>query len=412
MTHHLGLRCRSCGAEEKIVARSYCDACFGPLEVHYDLPRLRGVLTREVIDRREPGIYRFLELLPLDARPAFGEDVGGTPLCPAPRLGKALGIKDLYLKNDAVNAPTLSFKDRVVAVALAKAKEFGFEMVGCASTGNLGNSVAAQAARAGLRAFILIPKGLERAKVLGSLIYSPTLIEVEGNYDEVNRLCSQIVDEHPIGFVNVNLRPYYAEGSKTLGFEVARDLGWRAPAAVVCPMAGGALIGKIYKAFRELQSLDLIPEAKTQMFGAQALGCQPIVNAFERGDHEIRPVKPNTIAKSLAIGNPADGYFASKLITESGGVATGVTDPEIVAGMRLLADTEGLFAETAGGVVIAVTKRLAEAGRLAVEGPVVLAITGNGLKTTDALEPSLSSDITIEAKLSEFQRVFAQVREK
>ncbi len=404
----LSLACRSCGRPEKVIPRSYCEECFGPLEVQYDLDALRASLTRDVIDRRENGIFRFLELLPLETAPEFGHDVGGTPLIKATRLGKALGIDDLYLKNDAVNAPTLSFKDRVVAVALAKAKEFGFKAVGCASTGNLANSVSAQSSRGGFRAIILIPTGLERAKILASLVYGPTLIEAEGNYDEVNRLCSQIVEQYRIGFVNVNLRPYYAEGSKSLGYEVARDLGWRAPDAVICPMAGGSLIGKIYKAFQELSKLGLIEKTATQMNGAQASGCQPIVNAFRAGNHEIKPVKPNTVAKSLAIGNPADGYFASKLITETGGAAVGVSDEALVDAMRLLAETEGIFAETAGGVAVATAKRLAEEGKLPKGGTTVVAITGNGLKTATAVEPKLKETIRIQTKLSDFKKLFQE----
>src|SRR5688572_18340895 len=268
------LRCRVCGAAEAIVPRSYCEQCFGPLEAIYDYAALREILTRDVLERRPRGLFRFRELLPLDREPTFGHEVGDTPLIPAPRLGRALGIDDLWLKNDAVNAPTLSFKDRVVAIALAKAVEFGFDTVGCASTGNLANSVAAQSSRASLRAFIMIPAGLERAKIVASLVYGPEVVEVEGNYDDVNRLCSEIADQYSIGFVNVNLRPYYAEGSKTLGYEVARDLGWRAADNVVCPMAGGSLIGKIPKSFAELSKIGFIAEKPTKMFGAQAHGCQ------------------------------------------------------------------------------------------------------------------------------------------
>lgn len=405
MHRAIALACRLCNAKEKIIARSYCEQCFGPLEVQYDLDLLKGTLTREVLDARPGGMFRFLELLPVEAAPPFGTAVGGTPLVRADRLGRLLGLDELWLKNDAVNWPTLSFKDRVVAVALGKAIELGFSTVGCASTGNLGNAVAALSARAGLKSIILIPRGLERNKVLGSAVFGPSLIEVDGNYDDANRLCSQIAERYKIGMVNVNLRAYYAEGSKTLGFEVARDLGWRAPDAVVCPMAGGSLIGKIKKAFHELAALELIPQKATQMFGAQASGCQPIVDAFERGDHEIHPVKPNTIAKSLAIGNPADGFFASKMIAESGGRAIGVSDEEIVDAMKLLAESEGIFAETAGGVSVAVARRLAKDGLLPKHGTTVIAITGNGLKTAEAIEPVLKSVPRIAAKISDFEQL-------
>lgn len=405
MNRAIALACRLCHAKEKIIARSYCEQCFGPLEVQYDLDALKGQLTRELLDSRRGGMFRFLELLPVAAPPPFAVEVGGTPLVRADRLGRLLGLDELWLKNDAVNWPTLSFKDRVVAVALGKALELGFTTVGCASTGNLGNAVAALSARAGLKSIILIPRGLERNKVLGSAVFGPTLIEVDGNYDDANRLCSQIAERYKIGMVNVNLRAYYAEGSKTLGFEVARDLGWRAPDAVVCPMAGGSLIGKIKKAFHELAALELIPAHATRMFGAQASGCQPIVDAFERGDHEIRPVKPNTIAKSLAIGNPADGFFASKMITESGGRAVGVSDDEVVDAMKLLAESEGIFAETAGGVSVAVARRLAKDGLLPKSGTTVIAITGNGLKTAEAVEPVLRSVPRIAPKISDFDQL-------
>ncbi|MEQ8273944.1 MAG: threonine synthase [Deltaproteobacteria bacterium] len=400
------MRCRSCGEDEVIVARSYCESCFGPLEVVYDYDAIRANVDRDAVAARPRGVFRFAELLPVDEVPAFSHEVGETPLMPAPRLAKALGLTEVFLKNDAVNAPTLSFKDRVVAMALGKAKELGFDKVGCASTGNLANSVAAQSRRADLEAFILIPTGLEAAKILGSAVYNTTLVEVEGVYDDVNRLCAQLADQLPIGFVNVNLRPFYAEGSKTFGFEIAEALGWRAPDAVVCPMAGGSLIGKIHKAFSELETLGWIEKNGARMYGAQAAGCQPIVDGFERGDDEIQPVKPNTIAKSLAIGNPADGYFASKLIRKTGGVATGVSDEEIVAGMRMLADCEGVFAETAGGVTVAVTKRLAEGGHLKAGETVVLAITGNGLKTSDALSTELPPPKRIQAKTSQFVAIF------
>lgn len=388
------------------MARSYCEECFGPLEVVYDYDAIRANVDRDAVTLRPRSVFRFAELLPVEEVPAFSHEVGETPLMRAPRLAKVLGLTELFLKNDAVNAPTLSFKDRVVAMALGKAKELGFSKVGCASTGNLANSVAAQSRRADLEAYILIPTGLEAAKILGTAVYDTTLVEVEGVYDDVNRLCAQLADQLPIGFVNVNLRPYYAEGSKTFGYEIAESLGWRAPDAVVCPMAGGSLIGKIHKAFSELATLGWIDGNRTRMYGAQAAGCQPIVDAFERGDDEILPVKPNTIAKSLAIGNPADGFFASKLIRNTGGVATGVSDEEIIEGMRLLAATEGVFAETAGGVTVAVAKKLAAAGHLKAGETVVLAITGNGLKTSDALAARLPPPKHIKAKTDEFVAIF------
>jgi threonine synthase len=325
-------------------------------------------------------------------------------LIEAQRLGRALGIPQLYIKNDSVNCPTLSFKDRVTAVAINKAKEFGLQAVGCASTGNLANSVAANAAAAGLPAYILIPENLERSKVTGTSIYGAQVIAVRGNYDDVNRLCSQIADRYPWGFVNVNLRPFYGEGSKTFGYEIAEQLGWRTPSAVVVPMAGGSLITKIHKGFKELERLGLLnDEVKTRVFGAQANGCNPIVNAVKKGTTEIQPVKPNTIAKSLAIGNPADGYLASSVITGTGGWAEDVTDTEIVEGIKLLAETEGVFTETAGGVTIAVTKKLIEQGRITEDDVTVIAITGNGLKTQEAV--SLEEPTVIEPRLSEFDRV-------
>src|SRR5205823_5472252 len=335
---------------------------------------------------RPKTIWKYRELLPLESEPKSGLSTGGTPLVRADRLGRKLGIDNLYLKNDSVNAPTLSFKDRVTAVAINKALEFKLEAVGCASTGNLANSVAANAAAAGLPSFILIPDNLESSKIAATQIYGSRLIMVRGNYDAVNRLCSQIVDRYPWGFVNVNLRPFYAEGSKTIGYEVAEQLGWHAPDAIVVPMAGGAMICKIYKGFRELQRLGLVSETeRTRLYGAQAAGCNPIIDAIKRGSREIRPVKPNTIAKSLAIGNPADGYYAARLIPESGGWAEDCTDEEIVAGIQLLAETEGVFTETAGGVTVAVAQKLIQQGRIKKTDLTVLAITGNGLKTIVAI---------------------------
>jgi threonine synthase len=324
-----GLKCRECGREYPVKLLAGCEDCFGPLEADYHYEEIVQSIKREVIASRPKSIWKYRELLPLESPPKIGLGTGGTPLLRAERLGQRLGIDNLYLKNDAVNAPTLSFKDRVTAVAVNKAIEFKLEAVGCASTGNLANSVAANAAAAGIPSFILIPYNLERSKVLATQVYGARLIAVNGNYDAVNRLCSQIVDRYPLGFVNVNLRPFYAEGSKTIGYEVAEQLGWHAPDAIVAPMAGGAMISKIHKGFKELQRLGWVSEnERTRLYGAQAAGCNPIVDAVKRGSREIRPVKPDTIAKSLAIGNPADGYFAARLIPESGGWAEDCTDAE------------------------------------------------------------------------------------
>src|SRR4029078_4963188 len=353
-----GLKCRECGREYPVKLLAGCEDCFGPLEVDYHYDAIASILNRDVIASRPKSIWKYRELLPIDSDPVIGLSTGATPLIRAQRLGRKLGLNNLYLKNDSVNAPTLSFKDRVTAVAINKALEFKLEAVGCASTGNLANSVAANAAAAGLPSFILVPHNLEQSKILATSIFGTRLIAVNGNYDAVNRLCSQIVDRYPWGFVNVNLRPFYGEGSKTIGYEVAEQLDWHAPDAIVVPMAGGAMISKIHKGFKELQRLVWINESeRTRFYGAQAAGCNPIIDAVKRGTTEIRPVKPNTIAKSLAIGNPADGYHTRNVIVGSGGWAEDVTDDEIRTGIKLLAETEGIFTETAGGVTVSVTRK-------------------------------------------------------
>ncbi len=398
-----GLKCRECGREYPIKLLAGCEDCFGPLEVDYDYDAIAGVLTRDVIASRPKSIWKYRELLPLESDPVVGLSTGATPLVRANRLGRKLGLNNLSIKNDTVNAPTLSFKDRVTAVAINKALEFKLEAVGCASTGNLANSVAANAAAAGLPSFILIPHDLEPSKVAATSIYGTRLIAVKGNYDAVNRLCSQIVDRYPWGFVNINLRPFYAEGSKTFGYEIAEQLGWRAPDAVVVPMAGGALIGKIHKGLKELHRIGLLKDSPaTRLYGAQASGCNPITDAVKRSTRDIRPVKPNTIAKSLAIGNPADGYYAAGLMAETGGWGEDVTDPEVVEGIRLLAETEGIFTETAGGVTISATRKLVQQGRDKPDDLTVLAITGNGLKTIEALQ--LAPPQLIEAKMDAFEK--------
>lgn len=400
-----GLKCRLCGKRYPKEPLNFCTEDFGPLEVEYDYEAVAKSMSKDAIRNRPRTIWRYRELLPIDGEPTVGLHVGGTPLIRADRLARALGVSELYIKNDAVNHPTLSFKDRVVAVALSKAVEFGFETVGCASTGNLAGSVAANAAAAGLNAYVLIPDNLEQGKVLGASIYGAKVIAIKGNYDHVNRLCSQIAFRFGWGFVNVNLRPFYAEGSKSMGFEIAEDLGWRAPDHVVAPMAGGSLIGKLHKAFVEFAQLGLIDAPiRTRMFGAQATGCNPISNTVKLNANKVRPVRdPQTIAKSLAIGDPADGFFASKLIRETGGWSEDVDDDEIIDAMLLLGETEGIFTETAGGVTVAVARKLIEQGKIDRDGSTVLCITGNGLKTQEALIDKIAKPVVIPPDLAAFE---------
>jgi threonine synthase len=398
-----GLKCRECGREYDKQPTAGCEDCFGPLEVAYDYDAIKGAISRDKIVAREKNLWRYRELLPIDNEPLVGRASGATPLIKANRLAQALGLTNLYIKNDSVNAPTLSFKDRVTAVAINKALEFGLPAVGCASTGNLANSVAANAAVAGLPAYVLIPFDLEPSKVIGTSIYGANVLAVRGNYDDVNRLTSQIADRHGWGFVNVNLRPFYGEGSKSVGYEIAEQLGWRAPDVVVCPMAGGSLITKIHKGLKEFEQLELLEnEVTTRIYGAQAAGCNPIVDAVKRESRQIKPVKPNTIARSLAIGNPADGYHAAGVIAESQGWAEDVTDAEIVEGIKLLAETEGIFTETAGGVTVAVTRKLIQQGRINPDELTVVTITGNGLKTQEAVQ--LAPPTIIEPHIKEFEQ--------
>src|SRR5438477_4565728 len=394
------LRCRECGKSWGNQPRSICDDCFSPLEVSYDYDALRSQVTREQIAQGPPSMWRYSGLLPLPENFQPSLPTGFTPLFRAPRLAEQLGAKILYIKNDAVCLPTLSFKDRVVAVALAQAREFGFEVVSCSSTGNLANSVAAQAARNGFRSWIFLPADLEPAKIIGTQVFSAKLVLISGSYDQVNRLCSQIADEHRWGLVNVNLRPYYAEGSKTVGFEIAEQLGWRLPDNVVVPMAGGSLITKIKKAFDELIALGLVDARPVKFFGAQATGCSPISTAVKAGRPDIEPQKPATIARSLAIGNPADGHYAIEAITKSGGWSEDVSDHELVESIQLLAETEGVFTETAGGVTVACARKLYRDERISPDETTVLCITGNGLKTTDALVGKYESETPIAAELA------------
>jgi threonine synthase len=393
-----------CGKTYPKEPLNFCAEDFGPLEVDYDYAAVAEAVNGAKIELRPFNMWRFRELLPIDAEPTVGALVGGTPLVRADRLAQALGVDSLWVKNDAVNFPTLSFKDRVVSVALSKAREFGFRTVGCASTGNLANSVAANAAAAGLESYIFIPTDLEKSKILGTSIYGAHVIGVRGTYDQVNRLCTQVTFKYGWGFVNINLRPFYAEGSKTFGFEIAEQLGWRTPQHMVVPMAGGSLICKIQKAFQEMARTGLIADPACKIHGAQPTGCSPISTAVKNGWEAHRPVrKPNTIAKSLAIGDPADGYFAAKVIRETGGWAEDVSDAEISEAMTLLARTEGIFAETAGGVTVAVARKLIEQGRIPRHEEIVLCITGNGLKTQDAVAECVQRPAVIGPSLEEFE---------
>jgi threonine synthase len=405
MNYIKGLKCRECRREYLVKPVHVCEFCFGPLEVVYDYEEIKKSLNRTKIKRRPKTMWRYRELLPLDSDPAVGKNVGFTPLIRAERLAEALGVKELYLKNDAVNHPTLSFKDRVVSVAVSKAKEFGFEVIACASTGNLANSVAALAAEGGLETFIFVPRDLEQGKILGTLIYGTNLIGITGSYDEVNRLCSEIAESYRWAFVNINIRPFYAEGSKTFGYEIAEQMGWRVPRHVVVPMAGGSLITKIWKGFKELELIDLLDGVDTRIHGAQASGSNPIVAAFKEEIDWIKPQRPKTIAKSLAIGNPADGFYALKTIRESGGSAEDVSDEEIIEAMKLLARTEGIFTETAGGVTVGVTKKFIDQGIIPRDESILISITGNGLKTQEAVQDRVGRPQIIEAKFSEFEKI-------
>jgi len=403
MSHLYELRCRECGKAWGNSPKSYCEDCFSPLEITYDYDALKKRASREKLTSRSFNMWRYAELLPLPEGFSPPNAVGGTPLVPAANLADRWGVKNLFLKNDAVCFPSLSFKDRVVGTALAAARRFEFSTVGCSSTGNLANAVAAQAAQQGFDACVFIPADLEAAKVLNTAVYGARIVRINGNYDQVNRLCAQIADRYQWGLVNVNLRPYYSEGSKTHGYEIAEQLGWRLPDNVVVPMAGGSLITKIAKAFRELTALGWVEEKPVRFFGAQATGCSPISSAVKQGLARFEPQKPNTIARSLAIGNPADGPFAIKLIRESGGWAEDISDREIVEAIKLVAETEGIFTETAGGVTAGVAQKLILEGRISSEETTVVCITGNGLKTTDALATEFPASDAIAPRLDAFE---------
>jgi threonine synthase len=401
------LKCRECGREYPLAATHVCEFDFGPLEVAYDYDRIKKSLTKAAIASRPNSMWRYRELLPVAGEPTVGKQVGFTPLVKADRLAKALGIRELWIKNDTVNYPTLSFKDRVVSVALSRSKELGFETVACASTGNLANSVAANAASAGLKSYVFIPSDLELGKVVNSLVYGANVIAIKGHYDEVNRLCAEIAGKFGWAFVNVNMRPYYAEGSKSMGYEIMEQLGWNLPQHTVVPMASGSLLTKIQKSYQEFTKLGLVNEAKYSIHGAQATGCSPISVAQKAGLDFFKPVKPNTIAKSLAIGTPADGFYALRVMKETGGAADDVTDDEIREGIRLLAENEGIFAETAGGVTTAVAKKLIASGKIPANDSAVLCITGNGLKTLDAVAGHVGKTREIKPSLREFEAMLA-----
>ena len=394
MSNVKSLRCRECGSEYPVEPQYVCDFCFGPLEVNYDYDAVARVISRESIAKGPLTMWRYHDLLPVDAEMALDMHTGFTPLIRARNLGRMLGLNNLYIKNDSVN-PTFSFKDRVVSVASAKALEFEFDTLACASTGNLAGSVSAHGAKAGLNTMVFFPSDLERGKILGAGIYGATLVAVDGTYDQVNRLCSELADNHRWAFVNINMRPFYSEGSKTLAYEVAEQLGWRAPDACVVPGASGSLFTKIYKGLNELADLGLIDSAAhTKMHIAQAEGCSPIVTAYDEDTPHVRPVTPDTIAKSLAIGNPADGYYSIKTIDSSGGSAIAAPEDEVVEGIQILAETEGIFTETAGGVVISGLRKLAQSGKIQPDDLTVAYITGNGLKTQEVVEPIIDPVFT------------------
>jgi threonine synthase len=377
--------------------------------VDYEYDQIKKNISREKIASRARNLWRYRELLPIDGEPQAGLYSGFTPLIRAHRLGAVLGVKELYIKDDSVSHPTFSYKDRVVSVAISKAIEFGYDTVSCASTGNLANAVAAHAAKAGLNCYVFIPDGLEQGKIIGSAIYNPRTIAIKGNYDDVNRLCSEIADKYEWAFVNVNLRPYYAEGAKTHGFEIAEQLGWKLPRHVVVASAGGTILPKIFKSFKELKQVGLIEDGDCKIYAAQASGCAPIIQALKKGTDLISPVKPNTIASSIAIGNPADGYYVLKAIEESGGWGESVTDQEIIDGIKLLAQTEGIFTEPAGGTEVAVAKKLIQQGRIPRDESIVISITGNGYKTLEVVANSVEKPFIINAKLENFDELYHQL---
>ena len=398
-----GLTCHLCGASYPPEALWVCSECLGPLEVTYDYPAVRGAISRSVIESRPRSLWRYRELLPVE-EPKTGFNSGFTPLVRATRLAKELGIDELYIKDDSVNHPTFSYKDRVVSVAATRAVELGFQVFGCASTGNLAGSVAAHAARLGLTCYVFIPNDLEPAKVLGAAIYGPHVVAVDGNYDDVNRLCTQIADRYGWGFANINLRSYYAEGAKTMGFEIAEQLGWRFPDHIVSPVAGGTLLPRIYKGLREFREVGLVEGHLPKIHAAQPSGSAPVIKALDAGLEFPDPVKPNTIAKSLAIGNPADGFQVVRVVKETGGSGAMVSDSEILDAVTLLARTEGIFTEPAGGTTLAATRALIKRGVIKPHESVVVCITGNGYKTAEVMFDRVNKPTQIGRSLADFDR--------
>jgi threonine synthase len=408
VTRIRGLTCRECKRSYPLAPTHVCEFCFGPLEVEYDYDLIRTTISRERIAAGPLSLWRYRDLLPIEQGEDTSWRVGFTPLQRADNLARVLGLRELYVKNDSVN-PTFSFKDRVVAVAIAKAKEFGFDTIACASTGNLAAAVAAAGAKAGLRTFVFVPADIEQSKILNAAVYGAQIVAVRGTYDELNRLCSEIADRERWAFFNINLRAFYSEGSKSLAFETAEQLGWRLPDHVVVPIASGSLLVKITKGFGELQKVGLVAEKRVRISGAQPAGCGPVAEAFAAGTMNVRPVRrPNTIAKSLAIGNPADGYYVLQAVKRSDGAIEAVSEEEIVDGMRLLAQTEGIFTETAGGVTVATLKRLVERGVIRPDEVTVAYITGNGLKTQEALAGHLGEPLHIDPTLDSFHEALAK----
>ncbi|HEX8524480.1 MAG TPA: threonine synthase [Tepidisphaeraceae bacterium] len=404
MSYVLGLKCKECGHRVPVSPVHVCEQCFGPYEVEYDYAKMKGKVTRESIAKGPKSLWRYKDLLPVE-KPVTGFHSGFTPLKRADRLAKELDCSQLYIKDDSCNYPTYSYKERVVSVSISKATEFGFDTVGCASTGNLANSTAAHAAQAGIKCFVMIPHDLEQGKVLGSLIFGPTMVRIRGNYDDVNRLCTEIADKYGWAIVNVNLRPYYTEGAKTYGFEIAEQLGWQLPQHTIVPTAGGTILPKIYKAYQELIQLGLVEDSAPKIYSAQAAGCNPVVTAIQKGSDIVEPQKPNTIAKSIAIGNPADGYYAVKVVQESKGWGESATDREIIEAIKLLARTEGIWTEPAGGTTLAAAIKLIQSGRIPKNETIVVSITGNGLKTLETVQADLPAPEVIEPKLSDFDKL-------